>query len=815
MRCFLIAGKSVVLSKIASKYATQVIGVHLCKHQTSRSAWAGMIKSLALQMAERVPEYRRLLLAELTARAANGDANSLGAMSALELFQTLLTGLLIQIPQRPDLQETEEESKSAEASASPEAPGAEKEESKSAEVGGASSEAPGADPAPTAASSSMPAFSFGPKDAASPAPDAAASAAAVAAFQASFNSTPTQRKDKLLLLIDALDESDSATNPELLLLFKDAWQWPAWVGLVLTSRPVVEATRGGVHHAASSSSSSSSSSSAPLDYTLVELKYDSQETQHDMRLFVGRRLGELMPHASDSERTEATRVIWERSGGMFLFARLVCQVYEEQMGRYRYEVECREEQRRQALLRERQTEGQMEGEGEGEAGSKDLPPLLPPALDAQSLARLPLGLNDYFRRTMQRVADALEAGQAGEEAAGSALPAAASSSSSSTGLTRARSTSSVGEGMRRMSLLRQKSGSAPVTLAEIMRLLRVVLAAQEPLSVSIVARLMDQPAARVLVCLEPLRSLFPVIGNDSHAVISSCHKSVLDWLSSEERLAHDNEKRFFVNVREGHLMLATEGWKLLTHKHPAAVLDSQWQAQVAAMSVDMYINPGAPPMLTVDECAAAAPDSLLAYASRFQAIHSLRAGHLPLLLACLTHLSFIELRLRGQQGHHASAASNESSAAAGAAAANGQANVSAQKKNTYGLLIDYHLALTTLQEELTRAGAAEAAAAFDPDDEYKQPAPIAPAAAHALERSIFRKVGQSGAEVQHDLQTAVMLLRPYYRFVRTESSHFSANPTLVYQVRTDTRTAHTRTYTALFSSHEVIAACSIHSCLLF
>ena len=664
-----------------------------------------MLKSLAFQMAERIPEYRELLLGELHERAAKGaSGNSLAAMSALELFQSLFTALLIQIPQRPVLlSEAEEE---------------------------AGEVVPG---------SSM-----------SPSPSSGAASSS-----------------KLLLLIDALDESDSATNPELLSLLRDAWQWPSWIGLLITSRPVREASEASARGTASSSSSAvSAESSAPLDYTLVELAYDSKETESDMQLFVSRRLAQLMPHASDVQRIKATSVICERSRGFFLFSRLVLQEYEEQMSKYRYEVVRRQELERQALLKQKMTEGQAEGEGEGGASVGAQEPLQPPALDEQSLSKLALGLDDYFRRCLQRIADTLTVKSTANEtaASSSALPPVAASSM----MQPSASMSSAGEGMR-VSLVRQNSVTAPVTLAEIMRLLRVVLAAQEPLSVGIVATLLGQSMARIFLCLEPLRALFPVVGTDHRAKITAVHKSASDWLSSKDRLLHENEAQFYCDTKLGHLLLATEGYKQLTNKHPHAVSDAEWQAKIARMSVDDLINPpDAPTLLLVDETAAAAPDSLLAYASRFQAVHAVHAGHLPLVLACLTHLSFIEIRLRGQQ---AVAIGAESASSAE------EEDLSGSRRNAAALLRDYVLALSMIQADLTRAGVPESAVAGASGEEDALPEPGNLA---AFEQSMFRANGESPRSVYSSLVAAASLIRAFYRFVRLEASQFGSNPVLVY-----------------------------------
>lgn len=55
-------GKSAIIAQLASQNQIQVVGVHFCSSGSSRDTVAGVMESLAFQMATRLPEYRKYLI---------------------------------------------------------------------------------------------------------------------------------------------------------------------------------------------------------------------------------------------------------------------------------------------------------------------------------------------------------------------------------------------------------------------------------------------------------------------------------------------------------------------------------------------------------------------------------------------------------------------------------------------------------------------------------------------------------------------------------------------------------------------------------
>ena len=87
--------------------------------------------------------------------------------------------------------------------------------------------------------------------------------------------------------------------------------------------------------------------------------------------------------------------------------------------------------------------------------------------------------------------------------------------------------------------------------------LRVVLAAQEPLPVEVVQHLFHWPQEELRDFTRTIGSLFPVATDASGEYVRPYHKSLADWLADEARAG-----KYFVDVMEGHRMLAAYGWEL-------------------------------------------------------------------------------------------------------------------------------------------------------------------------------------------------------------------------------------------------------------
>jgi len=85
--------------------------------------------------------------------------------------------------------------------------------------------------------------------------------------------------------------------------------------------------------------------------------------------------------------------------------------------------------------------------------------------------------------------------------------------------------------------------------------LRGILAAREPLPVSILQRLFHWQGEELRDFTRTLGSLFQVTAEPDGEVIKPCHKSLADWLGDEARSG-----AYHVSCQEGHQMLALLGW---------------------------------------------------------------------------------------------------------------------------------------------------------------------------------------------------------------------------------------------------------------
>ena len=85
--------------------------------------------------------------------------------------------------------------------------------------------------------------------------------------------------------------------------------------------------------------------------------------------------------------------------------------------------------------------------------------------------------------------------------------------------------------------------------------LRAILAAREPLPLTILQGLFNWQDEELRDSLRPLGSLFPITRVANVEVIKPYHKSIADWLVDEARAG-----QHFVSTKEGHRMLAEYGW---------------------------------------------------------------------------------------------------------------------------------------------------------------------------------------------------------------------------------------------------------------
>jgi hypothetical protein len=91
--------------------------------------------------------------------------------------------------------------------------------------------------------------------------------------------------------------------------------------------------------------------------------------------------------------------------------------------------------------------------------------------------------------------------------------------------------------------------------------LRAILAAQEPLPVGILQHLFHWQEEELRDFARTLGSLFPVVKDANSECVRPCHKSLEDWLADEPKAA-----TYFVDMKEGHRMLAAYGWELYQQK---------------------------------------------------------------------------------------------------------------------------------------------------------------------------------------------------------------------------------------------------------
>jgi hypothetical protein len=107
---------------------------------------------------------------------------------------------------------------------------------------------------------------------------------------------------RLVLLIDALDESEKSGNNDLLKFLSDKVKHlPDGLVVAVTSRPETVIK------------------TALRRYAPVDIDCDSTNNLSDIKMYVEHRLTELMRDADDATRADATQVLCEKAGGVFVY----------------------------------------------------------------------------------------------------------------------------------------------------------------------------------------------------------------------------------------------------------------------------------------------------------------------------------------------------------------------------------------------------------------------------------------------------------------------------------------------------------------
>lgn len=90
---------------------------------------------------------------------------------------------------------------------------------------------------------------------------------------------------------------------------------------------------------------------------------------------------------------------------------------------------------------------------------------------------------------------------------------------------------------------------------QIRPVLRLVLAAMEPLKIDLLRQIMKWGREEMNDFYRILGSLFPVATENGEKVIKPYHKSVIDWITGENTAG-----QYFVSIDEGHISLVDFGW---------------------------------------------------------------------------------------------------------------------------------------------------------------------------------------------------------------------------------------------------------------
>ena len=581
------AGKSCLSAKLVELYPDCIVALHLCRHNSAdRRDARRLVKSMAFQLAERIPAYARRLREVLPAvfgmDAASLSASSTAAeqrdhKSAVDLWQQLIV-------------------------------------------------------------------------------------APLSAVSSELSAECSTRGRRFALLIDALDEASTSAGgkSDLLDLLASGGldALPPWVGVVLTSRPEAVIV-------------------ARLQrYRPVEIQCESAENQADLRAFLqfcvrkahqpsantaagdGSAASSSASAPAVADESALIDLLLAKSGGLFLLGRMMM----EQHG-----------------LLHSDSGDAASSAPMGEDADRAPRDYASSPLTAAEVASWPAGLDAFYFTCLKRV-------RSGIVAAG-------------------------GKGAM---LVSYGSSEVPADLAALLRVVAVIMASAELLTLGTLADMMELKdhlaAFRVLA---PLRSLLPISTpqTDGGAAAASnkqppapsplstvavYHKSVRDWFVSEarrEEAAVDPDAVYFIDLPATHAMLAENCWsRLVDADAPDLMLDAKMDGapanqSISSSAVSHAVSGMKLPPLVVDEvvdaieaaapsaeeeegsaahatsassvpvfplwstpCSALAP-SFLRYAVSRGASHALNCGDASAAASWLCHPQYVHMRgLLGQTG---------------------------------------------------------------------------------------------------------------------------------------------------------------------
>ena len=256
-------------------------------------------------------------------------------------------------------------------------------------------------------------------------------------------------------------------------------------------------------------------------YKPKEIVVESATNLADIRLFLShclRKSHAMGSAASEEQRAAAVELMMSKAAGLFLLARLLMQQHD-----------MLPEQQPAEAADSRMTDRDFAQR----------------PLSSEEISRWPAGLDAFYREAMQRVRDSMAT------AAGVQME-------------------TVG------------SQSLPASLLLLMRVLRCVLSALQPMSLQCIAELCEVRASGSSSDADPLavyrilavvRSLFPVAiaasAVSASPVVDGCstvsvyHKSVKDWFVDSAREEDEDDRPFAVDERAEQAGMASSMWSRL------------------------------------------------------------------------------------------------------------------------------------------------------------------------------------------------------------------------------------------------------------
>ena len=585
------SGKSTLAARIATTHATSMGAIHFCNHAlSSRNDPLNIVKSILYQLCTRIPHFKSWFVTQLTREPKAGggeptlqkqlETNSIQNVHAF--FKEFVVGGLCEVR-------------------------AAAQQAKMAALAQGKSEQEAQQIAAIILPECMSVGEDGDvvvvdtatKDA------AAGTAASSAGGDEKRVLTGSRVPQKLLILLDSLDESDQstddATSDDLVKILGDAAllaKLPHWVGLVVTSRMENRIMR------------------AMRPYKHFKLDTSSPENRVDLELFLREKLRSIV-RSEDLE--VAIQIILSKSEGMFLYAQCVLGIAPDVVT---------------------------------EVGVQ---------LSLHQIRNFPEGLTDFFRVTLKRVRECFVVPGEGEGA--EEMPE--SMPNPRRQLSHRVLTASVGT---------PEEDAAARNFENVAALLRVVLAAREPLTIAQVACILGLSTAVVQAILLPMRSILPLRideqtaeGADASsedaraqsvqrvasaappdsAQILLFHKSLHDYLTDPVRNNTAEESSYFVNLEEAHGLMHTMCLQQIFIKPELARSNANGKKQTQAQQVEELKKPF--PLLRVAELLACKPGSLESYAVKYAVLHTLFVHDLTSLRFLLCSLQFVSLKIEFAQ----------------------------------------------------------------------------------------------------------------------------------------------------------------------